>query len=232
MTKLGDDMAPLISVTDKLRPSVDRNPHRLEAFDKQAFVFVLREDAQIGVRGQADADLLEVYARLAFAARPKIDCGNFTRSCDNGVGEIELPVKLERAGLNGERARGRARLGGLVHDSRPHPELGQPQGEDKPGRTGADHQNVTSFHLRLLNSGATKSKSGATKSKRGATKSKAGRNKNQASRNKIQTRIQAPFLPPIPAFQWVTPAGAGVSSAGTPEAGAGLADIKHDTHDF
>ena len=185
MTKLGDDMAPLISVTDKLRPSLDRNRHRLEAFDKQAFVFVLRKDAQRGVRGQADADLLEVYARLAFATRPKVDRGNFTRSCDDGVGEIELAVKLERAGLNGERARGGPRLGGLVHDSHPGPELGQPEGEDKAGRTGADYQDIASFHLRLLNSGATKSKSGATKSKarRNKIKGRAQQKPNQPQQN-------------------------------------------------
>ena len=56
-------------------------------------MFVLRKDAQKGVRGQADADLLEVQARLAFASRPEVDRGNFTRSCDDGVGEIELAVE-------------------------------------------------------------------------------------------------------------------------------------------
>ena len=55
-------------------------------------MLVLGKDAQIGVRGHANAGLLEVEAGLALAARPKVYRRNLMRSRDNGVGKIELPV--------------------------------------------------------------------------------------------------------------------------------------------
>jgi hypothetical protein len=149
MTKLSHHTAPLVPVADKFRSSLDRNADRLQALDEQAFVLVLRKDAQIRVRGQAHANVLEVEAGLALAARPKVYGGNLMRSRDNGAGKIELPVEFERAGLNGERARGRARLGGLVDDPHARAELGQPKGEDKAGRTGANDQDIASHDSRL-----------------------------------------------------------------------------------
>ncbi len=59
-------------------------------------------------------------------------------SFDNGVGKIELTVELERAGLNCERSRGRARFISLVHDSHSGAELCQPEGQDEAGWASAD----------------------------------------------------------------------------------------------
>ena len=150
MPKLGDDSIALVPEADQFRSPLDRNAHRRQPVDQQALVLVLGKDPQRGVRGQADADLLEGNASLAPAARPKVDRGNLMGSCDDVVGEIELTVKLERAGLNGERSRSRARFAGLVHDPHFCAELCQPEGQDEAGWAGADHQNVATRHFRLL----------------------------------------------------------------------------------
>ncbi len=63
---------------------------------------------------------------------------------DHRVGEIELAVEFERAGLHRQGARGGARLCGLVDDAHPDAELGQPKRQHEPGRPGADDQNVDS----------------------------------------------------------------------------------------
>jgi hypothetical protein len=64
--------------------------------------------------------------------------------------EIELTVEFERAGLNGERSRGRSRFRGLVQDSHLGAKLCQPQGQDEAGWARADYQNVAVRHTRLI----------------------------------------------------------------------------------
>ena len=54
------------------------------------------------------------------------------RSLDNGVGEVELPVKLERPGLNGERPRTRAGRLSLVEDPHLGAELREPSASANP----------------------------------------------------------------------------------------------------
>ena len=136
-------------------------------------MFVLRKDTQIGVRGDAHADLLEVQAGLALAARPEIDPGDPMAFCHNFVGEIELAVKFECSSLNGECARGRPRLGSLVHDPHSGAELGQPQRQDEAGRAGSGYQDIASLHPGSAN-------------QIGRTDFQIQRNKIQAGRNKIK----------------------------------------------
>ena len=76
------------------------------------------------------------------------------RSLDNGVGKVELPVKLERPRLNGERSRRRAWRLGLVEDPHLGAELRQPEREHQPGRSGADDQNVAPRQVSLLSPSA------------------------------------------------------------------------------
>ena len=161
-------------------------------------MLVLGKDAQIGVRGHANAGLLEVEAGLALAARPQVYGRNLMRSRDNGVGEIELSIELERAGLNGERARGCARLGGLVHDPHPGSEPGQPKGEDKAGWTGANDQDIACLHVRLLKIQARRNQIQI-----GRNKIQAERNKNKIRRNKIQEKIRAPAYHLSRLFNWL-----------------------------
>jgi hypothetical protein len=59
------------------------------------------------------------------------------------VSEVELPVELEGARMNGERARGGARFRRLVDDAHLDTELGEPKRQDEAGRAGTDDQNIT-----------------------------------------------------------------------------------------
>ena len=57
-----------------------------------------------------------------------------------------LAIKFKRARVDGESARRRARLGGLVDDARSHSQLGQPEREDETRRPGAGDQDIAARH--------------------------------------------------------------------------------------
>jgi len=80
---------------------------------------VLGEDVQERVGRQTRADIFEREARLPFSLDPKIDGRNPVAFGDRGIGKVQLPIELQRAGLDGKGARGRPGLGGLVDDAEP-----------------------------------------------------------------------------------------------------------------
>ena len=53
--KLRDHPTAILPESDELRSPLDRNPHRLQPLDEQAFVLILRKDAQIWVWSEAHA---------------------------------------------------------------------------------------------------------------------------------------------------------------------------------
>ena len=127
----GDHTAAIIR--NRRLPSVARpKPLRLQPRDQQPLVLVLRENAQIRVRGHPDADLLEVYARLALAARPKIDRGNLMRPLRQRRRRDRAAGRARASGPERERARGRPRLGGLVHDPHFTPSLVSQSARTRP----------------------------------------------------------------------------------------------------
>ncbi len=83
---------------------------------------------------------------VAFASDPKIDGGYVVTFGDHGLGEVELAVEFERAGLHREGARGGSGLGGLVDDANLDAEPGQPKRQHQTGRAGTDDQNVVLRH--------------------------------------------------------------------------------------
>ena len=106
-------------------------------------MLVLRKDLQEGIGRQVRADGARTAMRAA--ASPfthRLTAGTLWPRGDHGLGEIELPVELERARLDRQRPRGRAGLGRLVDDAHLDAELGQPKRQDEAGRAGADDQNV------------------------------------------------------------------------------------------
>ena len=57
---------------------------------------------------------------------------------DDFVGDAELAVELERAGVDDEGAGGGARLGDFVDDANADAEAREPEGEVEAGGAGAD----------------------------------------------------------------------------------------------
>jgi hypothetical protein len=105
-------------------------------------VLVLGEDLQKGIGRHAGSQRAQRNRRLAHALDPEIARKDLMPPGDDGVREIELPVEFERAGLHGDGARGRPRLGGLVDDPDLDAQLRQPKRQHEPGRARARDQNV------------------------------------------------------------------------------------------
>ena len=93
MPKLGDDAIALVLEADQLRSSLDRDAQSRQPVDEQTLVLVLRKNPEVGLRGHADADLLEGDASLSPAARSKVDRGHLASPFDDGVGKIEPTIK-------------------------------------------------------------------------------------------------------------------------------------------
>src|SRR5262249_17907780 len=91
----------------------------------------------------------EHQPRRGLALDPEIDGRHPVPARDHLLGEIELPIELERARLHRERARGGARLGGLVDDADFDARLGKPQRKHAAGWSRADDQNFGLYHWLL-----------------------------------------------------------------------------------
>ena len=164
---------------------LDRDAERLQPLDQQSLVLVLGEDVEEGVGRQAGADSFKREPRRRFTLDPKIDGGDLVARRDHGLGEIELAVEFERAGLHRQSARGRTRLGGLVDNAHIDAELGQPKCQHQTRRARADDKNIAShdllLHVWLLKwnsaSRMPERKVGSANNSRGA----AGVRKRQAS---------------------------------------------------
>ena len=59
MAQAGGDAIACVLESDQFRAAFDADAEAGQTFDQQALVFVLREDVQEGIRGQAGADVLE-----------------------------------------------------------------------------------------------------------------------------------------------------------------------------
>src|SRR6266404_8175012 len=109
-------------------------------------MLILRKDLQERVRRQSCSNLLERHARLRLPFDPEPDGWDLVAMGDHEIGQIELTIKFESASMNGERAGGRAGLGGLVDDAYFDPELGQPERENQACWSSADDQDVATRH--------------------------------------------------------------------------------------
>ena len=66
-------------------------------------MLVLGEKQGVRKRADAGAHVAEDATRRLPAGHPEIDRGRFSSARDHHVGEPELAVEFERAGLNGNR---------------------------------------------------------------------------------------------------------------------------------
>src|SRR5581483_5737981 len=100
----GDTIGRL-SKTEKLGLPLDTHAQRFEPFDQKLFVLVLRKYLHERVRRQPLADAIKRDVSLSFAADPEIGCRDAMSFLHDRVGEIELPIELERTRLHRERTR-------------------------------------------------------------------------------------------------------------------------------
>ncbi|GAB3784108.1 hypothetical protein GCM10028797_12620 [Dyella agri] len=127
---------------EQLGLTLHRHSQCLQPFDQQSLVGVLRKDQPERKRAKALADLPERHPCGLAASDPQIDAGNLDATADNRIGQADLPVKLQRARLHRQGARGASCFGGLVDDPYGNAEPGQPQRQHEAGRTGAGDQHV------------------------------------------------------------------------------------------
>jgi len=141
----GDAVAVIVESNELQRP-LDIDAGRVQVLDQQALVLVLRKDHHEGERADAGAHRAELHVRHFAAANPEIDSGKAQAACHHIVGDADFAIELERAGVNDERARGRARLGHLVDDAHAHAIFRKPQREHEAGGAGAGDQDIGIGH--------------------------------------------------------------------------------------
>src|SRR3954467_5571748 len=110
-------------------------------------MLILREDLQKRIGCQSRTDVFKWDARSVASRNPHIGSRNLVASLDYGLGKVELPIELERAGLNRKRARSRAGLRRFVDDANLDPLPCQPKRENESGRTSSDDQDVNWHRL-------------------------------------------------------------------------------------
>jgi hypothetical protein len=115
--------------------------------DEEALVLVLGEDEHIGERAQALAECAELDVADASAFDPEVYGKELVAEADHLVGEADLAVELECAGVDDQRARGDAWFGDLVDDADADAEASEPEGENEAGRASADDEDLSVGHL-------------------------------------------------------------------------------------
>ncbi len=124
----------------QLRAPLDADAQLLELFDQQTLVRVLGKGDRKGKRRAPLADEAERDAGRPRAFNPEIDGRDRYPAFHDQVGDSELPVELERAGLNRQRARRRTCFGRPVDDAHGNAAARQPEREGESRRAGADDQ--------------------------------------------------------------------------------------------
>src|ERR1700684_3919165 len=98
----------------ELRPALDLDAKLREATGQQPFVLVLRVDQREGIRAQSLSEGSECGVCLAFSAHPEIERPDPYTVLDDFVREADLPIELQRPGLDRERPGGGAALSRTV----------------------------------------------------------------------------------------------------------------------
>ncbi len=141
-----DDPALFLGVGNEAGLALHRDTQSLQPGGQKALMLVLGENVQEGIGREVFAHRGEVEMNLLLALHPKIDAWNLVPVLKNRLGEVELPVKLERARMHRQGARGCAGLFGPVDDAAADAQLGQPQGQHQPGWASAHDQDIAIFH--------------------------------------------------------------------------------------
>ncbi|VVO38618.1 hypothetical protein PS718_05588 [Pseudomonas fluorescens] len=126
--------------------ALDADAIVFEALDQQLFMLVLREyfDERVGRQALADAVQRQLCDR--FAIDPEVCRRDLMTVAHDGLGQVQLPIQLQRSRLHRQRPGSGARCGGLVDDAHLHAQFAQPQGQHQPGGAGADDQDIAAVH--------------------------------------------------------------------------------------
>src|SRR6185437_15757577 len=114
--------------------TLDIDAAAAQAVDEQALVLVLGKNDHVRKRTGAGADRADVDPRGVPALDPQIHRVEANAAIDDVVGDAELPIELERARMNDQCPRRRARSGGLVDNAYARAASGEPESERQAGR--------------------------------------------------------------------------------------------------
>ncbi len=111
-----------------------------QARDQEPLVRVLRKDEEERERAQSLAHIVQWYACDARTCNPQVDRHIWQAGGDHCIGEADLAIELQRAGMDAQRTRRRARFCRLIDDSNAHTQTGQPERQDEARGTRADDE--------------------------------------------------------------------------------------------
>ena len=134
----GFDLVAAVFAVDEFGGAFDGDAGFGEVVDEEALVLVLGEDEHEREGAEALAEGAEFDVADVFAFDPEVYGIELVASADDFVGDAELAVELERAGVDDEGARGGARFGDFVDDADADAEAREPEGEVEAGGAGTD----------------------------------------------------------------------------------------------
>ncbi|MNQ91801.1 hypothetical protein D3C85_1071980 [compost metagenome] len=140
------DMLAIVEKAQQFGVALDRHIEFHQPLDQQQLVLVLREDFQEWIGRQALADSVQRQARDLLALDPEVGGRHQVALLHDGVGQVQLAVQLQGAGLHGQCAGSGAGFEGLVDDAHGNAQFAEPECQYQPGRAGADDQYVAMLH--------------------------------------------------------------------------------------
>src|SRR5437773_3849818 len=109
-------------------------------------MLILRKNDHIRECADAGPDGAEMNMGNLPALDPKIHVGERESALDDGGGKPDLPIELERSGVDREGARRGAGLSDSIDDPDAYTAVGEPQRKRKAGRSGAGDQDIGVGH--------------------------------------------------------------------------------------
>jgi hypothetical protein len=148
--KIRADCRPASPLLNRASLHLLRGDAGFETADQKAFVFVLRKNERIGERTDPLPHVANDNATLRLASDPQVGAPHLEPAIYDFTSKIYLIVEFKDARMHHKRPRGSAWRGRLVHDSHSHPEMCEPQRENKSGRPRAHDQDLAIATAALL----------------------------------------------------------------------------------
>ena len=118
----------------------------LEVIDQQALVLILRKDEKVRKWGESGPNRSDVGSRDVPAVDPEVHRVERDGARDDVVGDPQLAIELQGAGMDHQRSRRGSRLGDLVDDPDGDAAPRQPEREHEAGWTRADDKHLWIGH--------------------------------------------------------------------------------------
>src|SRR5436190_4363544 len=109
-------------------------------------MLVLRKNDHVRERTRARPHSAEMNMRNLPALDPEVHVGERESALDDGGGKPDLPIELERSGVDREGARRGAGFSDFIDDPDAYAAVGEPQRKRKAGRSGAGDQDIGVGH--------------------------------------------------------------------------------------